>query len=1054
MTVSRTLLELFLVLLLAGATAHAQAPTGTIAGVIIDSKGAFVAAARVTITNRDNGLTRRLVSSEAGDFAAAALPAGTYIIAAEAEGFRRAEAVTTVQAGTTTTVNLTLETGDVSAQVMIHDVAPLINYESNQVGGVVSRKQIENLPLNGRNFLELAKLEPGVTAPTRGSNNRTFIPVLGAPGGQNGTRNRITVDGGSIMSIFNGASAMNFSQEVVQEFQLASVNLDLSTSGTASGAINIVTRFGGNEFHSDGFYFYRDHNLAAYPALNRDPTNPDPFFRRQQYGFRLGGPVRRDLLFFFVNWERNDQRGVVSVQPLTPEFAPLGQIAPSPFKGNFLSARVDYRATKDNYAYLRYSHDGSFSFASSSSTVGTGPPNMPSNWAELPVWADQSLLGVTTTLSPSLVNELRFSYFFISSGEKIGTPADCPAGCIGLGSPQIAVSDANFTIGRSVVEENMGRRFHFTDTATWQLHSHRLRFGMEFEYNRGGRNVLGSEPVQMSLFSPAQVRRQNALLPPNRPDLQIPLPASFTTVADILRLPLASFTIGIGNPLPAQPDFRRTRTGQVWHLFSQDTWHMHPRLTLNYGLGWFYDPFPNRDLAKPAYLTPIFGAKGLRAVAANRNNFSPSFGFAWSATRDGKTVIRGGGGVYYDTLSIVPFDPERTSLGPRGTGRTNFQNTRIINPLSNIPGVPEGMPLNFLTPSRFTGADLMSILAMVRTDLLRQRGDPNNRDFSVRNIEVDKLGQTSAPDLFTPYAIHLNLGLQREFTHNLVLTADFAYRHFMHIPGVGIDYNHFNSLRPVIPRCVGAQRDDPQALCSLGSINAIDSFDRAIYKGLLVRAEKRLSKHTQFLVAYAYSSEVGTNRVNNDNWLEGYGPLDRDITHILNASAIIELPFRFQLGFNSSYYSKPPFTAFVLNVDFNSDGTNSDVLPGTQVNRFNRGLGKADLERLVEQFNRNFAGRVTPRGQLIPTITLPTDFEFGDNYFTQDLRVSRVFRLSEKYRLTLIGEVFNLFNLANLSGNSGNLANTATFGQPTRRAEQVFGSGGPRAFQFGARLSF
>jgi hypothetical protein len=144
----------------------------------------------------------------------------------------------------------------------------------------------------------------------------------------------------------------------------------------------------------------------------------------------------------------------------------------------------------------------------------------------------------------------------------------------------------------------------------------------------------------------------------------------------------------------------------------------------------------------------------------------------------------------------------------------------------------------------------------------------------------------------------------------------------------------------------------------------------------------------------------------------------------------------------------------VANVDLNGDGTDGDVLPGTRENQFNRGLGRQDLTRLVEEFNRNLAGKRTPRNQPIPRITLPSDYEFGDDYVTQDLRLSRPFAFREKYKLIVIGEVFNLFNIANLSGHSGNLANAATFGQPTRRFDQIFGSGGPRAFQFATRISF
>ena len=173
----------------------------------------------------------------------------------------------------------------------------------------------------------------------------------------------------------------------------------------------------------------------------------------------------------------------------------------------------------------------------------------------------------------------------------------------------------------------------------------------------------------------------------------------------------------------------------------------------------------------------------------------------------------------------------------------------------------------------------------------------------------------------------------------------------------------------------------------------------------------------------------------------------------MNLAAVVELPRRFELGLNFSYTSAPPFSPTVGSIDFNGDGTFGDLLPGTELGQFNRGLGKADLARLVSQFNPTYPGTRDPHGQLIPRITLPATYSLDHNSQALDLRLSRTFVFRERWRLALIGEGFNLYNAANLSGYTTDLT-SAAFGQPNARYTQLFGSAGPRAFQLAGRVSF
>jgi len=1024
----------------------AQVPTGAITGIVTDTSGARIRGATVVVANKDTGLKHTLVTSDAGDYRASVLLPGLYQITADAPGFKRLTREATVESGGTTDVNLVMQVGAKTESVTVEGASPQIHYQSHEVDGMVTRPQIEGLPLNGRNFLELAKLEPGAQQPTRTSNKRSLVPLLVAPVGQNGRATRVTVDGGSVMEVGNGGSAMGFSQEAVQEFQVSTVNFDLSTGATASGAVNVATRSGSNELHGAAFLFFRDHHLSAYPALERDPFNPDPFFQRRQFGLDLGGPIRKDHAFFFGTFERTEQRGVVSDEILSPDFASLSGVYPSPTYVNQAGVRTDFKLSERQLMFVRYSHEGSFSFA------GDG---YPSTWSRQNEWADQSILGLTSQFGAGVVNDVRFSYFFVSFAQHPPQAADCP-GCLGVGAPSITLGQ-DLSIGSSSTIALLGRRYHLNDVVSWQKGLHHIRFGGDWETSRGGRTSFGDEPVTMNLFSPQDVRDFNALQPP---DLQIPLPASFLTLPEILQLPLQNFSVGIGNPYVPQAGFGNARVWPLVHLFYEDTWRLRPRFVVNYGLGWTYDAPLNYDLRKPDYFAPVLGAAGLSPSRKNWKNFSPSVGFAWNVRNDGKTVVRGGVGIYYDfQTSALIADEERVSLGPRGVGRGYYFSGGIGNPLTDVPGVPQGTLLDLPNPTLFSGATSLQILPTIRADFAQARGDPNNRDFSVTNIEADKQGPLDAADLPSTSATHASLGVQREVVRDLAVNADFVVRQFRHTgtpPGL-LDVNHFTSARgPVLQICSDAQAVDPKAPCSLGPISLTSGIGSGRYMGLLVRVEKRSSRGWQLLASYAYSSIVGNNFTegfSNDSPLDNYGPRDRDVRHILTLSGLAQLPKHFQVGLFVTYNSKPPFSAFLGGVDLNGDGTYADLLPGTKVNQFNRGLGKGDLRRLADEFNQTNAGTQDAQGGDIPPITLPSKFEFGDSFLTQDLRLSRDFVFHERWRLMLIGEVFNLFNIGNLSGRSGDLAG-AGFGQPTSRVTQVFGSGGPRSFQLAARVSF
>src|ERR1700722_11905102 len=314
------LLGVFLLIACTIKPAFAQAPVGTISGVVADETGAIIPNASVKIRNKATGAERDLMSNAEGSFSAPSLPAGVYQVRVELKGFRTVVREATVETGLTTTADMRLPIGQTSEVVNVEAATAQIEYEKHAIDGVVSREQIQDLPLNGRSFMQLASIEPGVnvgTGTTSQYNSLFNVSILG--GGSGSTA--ISVDGGSIRDPIDGGPSMNFSQEVVQEFQVSAVNFDLSTDITSVGSVNVVTRTESNQFHGSGYFYFRDHNMAAYPNLVRDPLNSSPFFARRNPGFWVGGPVKKDKLFFFFNYEYMNQVQSYSVVSSVPSAA-------------------------------------------------------------------------------------------------------------------------------------------------------------------------------------------------------------------------------------------------------------------------------------------------------------------------------------------------------------------------------------------------------------------------------------------------------------------------------------------------------------------------------------------------------------------------------------------------------------------------------------------------------------------------------------------------------------------------------------------------------------
>jgi len=1035
-------------LLALAARLTAQQASGLLIGTVYDKSGAVIQGATVTAVDQANGARRQLATSDEGAFSFASLAAGRYEVKAEAKGFRTAIANAIVEVGSSTTVDFNMEVGQAAEVIQVEAASAQVATDAFKIDGVVTRQQIQDLPLNGRSFMQLAFLEPGVTVSAASTSQYNSLFNINILGGSSSLA-AITVDGGNVRDPVDGGAGTNFSQEIVQEFQLSSVNFDLSTSVTATGAVNIVTRSGGNDFHGSAYYFFRDHNMAAYPALVRNPFNPEPFFARRQAGGWIGGPVKKNRLFFFYNTEHLNQDSVVTVQPNSPFFADLAGNYGSPYTGTQHSARVDWRVTDNHNLFFRYSHDHNKAFGP------RGGASFPSNWLQNKNYSDQGIVGWTGMIRPSLVNDLRVSYWFWSNRNLFPDESQCP-GCLGMGLPEISVVGTNVTLGNTsnATQGRNLRRANLTEGMTWQKGVHRVRFGGEIDFSDGTGFWGYADPAAGAVYGPDVLGPAAALYG---------IPSRIRTLADLSRLPVAAFSMGIGNPGQPPPyNLDKVRRNDRYRVYFQDAWRVTPSFTFNYGIAWQYESaLVNHDLDKPAYLRPILG--DTRPSDRDLNNITPSAGFAWKVTGDNKTVIRGGAGIYYDTRVLWQRLEERTTIGPFGNGRLLIPSSFVPNPIPGIgplgggaiPGVPVGTPIDFQTgPTAFTLGHFLSILPAVRPSLERQFSGTGT-DLSTRVINLAKSGSNIIPNQYpAPYSSHFNIGIQREMARNLVVTADFVSRQFVHADLGALDYNRWlRPTGPVIPRCTSsAQQLSLTANCSVGAITVRTPAGRQNYKALLVRVDKRFANRYQFLASYALTRQMGVNGISDlDNWFRTWGV--QGSKHLLNISGIVDLPWGFQFSFISTMASRGPVMPSFSGLDIIGSGVGSSPIPDTLHNGFNRGLGKAELEDAVRRYNQNYAGRRTPRGQLMPAVTLPQNYELGDNLISQDIRVSKTFAFRERWNIKLCGEVFNVFNIANLGGYAFTL-NSANFGQPTQRAGQVFGSGGPRAIQIFARVSF
>jgi len=1061
-----------------GGAALAQQPLGAISGVVTDPNGAVVTGATATAVSLATGTSRNAMTNDQGFFLIPTLQAGDYKLTIEYRGFANftIERVV-VEVGQTARVDAALKiTGTTESMQVTGAETALVDTQQATVGGVVNTRQIEQLPLNGRNYLELARLQPGVEI----QEGRSFDPTKSrytgiSLGSRNGREARITIDGVDAVDEHVGTTTINFSQEGIQEFQISTSSSDPSAGISATGAVNVVTKRGGKQFHGGGFIFGRGANYAARP--NFSPTKTD--FDRKQYGFNIGGPAIKDRLFWFGNYEKTEENSAIGIG--TKYFPNLTSFK-APFDENSSNVRTDWRVSQNHDFLFRWSRN------ENSNLGGFGGNRLPSSGNINTNTTHQFAAGLDSVLSTKLTNSFRLAATDFKN-RVLRPPADAQAVVVpGLENVRVVTSDNQLISGPDNItpQSTFERFYQFRDDMTYSSGKHTLRGGLDVvRYRVTVTNFVAGFPtftVKSASFDPAALINQ----------------------------PIVNFTFGNkkGIRIPGTDDnsHRNTRTS----FYGEDTWRVLSNLTLNFGLRYQIDSHPlNNDLGKPNLAKTIL-PRGVEPTPIDKNNVAPSFGLAWDPWKDGKTSIRLGGGIYYALGISNLVTNERATIAPFNSGNDTIALTFGLLPGStagrldfNRDGVVDFdfTPILLASSNTKLGGAIPVVLAGQQVYIAAPAS-------STPALDITRTGVLISNELPTPYSQQINFGVQRELPFNSVLDVNLIYSRTVHefMRDTDAANTFAGSGAPII-------LGDGLPPTSNRAITVINSTGFSRYRALTVKLDKRFSNRYQFTASYALSRlETSTadglglgggtivNRDPKANF--GVGPLDR--THRLTVNGIVDLPWGFRFSTISTFNSSTPVTAAVGSADLNGDGINGDLLPSTRRGSIGRQVDSVrKLNDAIRAYNLGLAGK--------PTVLDPTKFNpfvpelpdntlFGDSFISQDFQLSYTLKIKERLKIEATAQVFNVFNVSNLVGPTGapsapfngvlttldSLPTSFTVGQDggirdasgnrvvagvSRRLDGTLipngfgsatavrpsiptGTGLPRAAQFGLRLSF
>jgi hypothetical protein len=944
-----------LVLLMPTEVAFAQDVTGALDVRVTDAQGLHLPDVKVTVRNTSTGFERASVTAAAGTLRIVGLPVAIYEARTRASGFGpQVRTGIAVNVGATTVVEFGLEVAR-AEEMTVGAESPLIDVTDSGISELVTAVQIENLPLNGRQFGNLAALVPGVglgfhPAPTKSTQ---LAPQVAGGTGRN---INYVIDGGDDNDDTGGGLAQNFPLDSIDQFHVHTHRFRAEFGRSSGGVMSVVTRSGTNALRGSGFTYFRDRGLNSRTETERRNGLAKQDYRRYHFGASLGGPILKDRTHFFASFERihQDTTQAVSTAPgpgRPPLFPEKDGVFGLPFRENIVVAKVNHQLDRNHFLTVRYGYNDT------SQVDGSRPQAPPESWGTSRIAFHSANAGLNSVIGAGRLNE--FVFQFSSSRGHTAANSDLPQETFPSG----------VAVGRNpnVESTREQQKYQFRDDLTWTRGSHELKVGVS----------LISEPrLALGIGSPGDSSLAYTYLEDRRD----------SPVFTIARLETFAGSANMAN-VP----------NQQYAAYVQDTWRATRRLVLYFGIRYdlvtgYADEEPNNQVTQdlqaagraglfrgPGFPCPCPGFEDWgKDPRDDTNNVAPRVGFSYDAKGDGRLVVRGGVGRYFDfgytngTILIGRLGDQVA----RGTVYFHTNSRGIRNPDGSLFRVGDPLPPN-------------------------QLGDVSR--------PIPQWG--SNPRVKHPYTDQANLGLSWALGRRVAVEVDGVYSRGRDLPVIFNPNVRMGDpagprrFRGLLPR-VGDS-----------NFNASLSGGRSSFKAVTLALKKQWDGHTQLLASYTLSEARSTARAGNDEFLNSividafdpfnevqFGPGGTDARHKVTVSGIWRPAWGLTIAPVFRYRSSLPYTV-ITGTDDNGNGVINDLPPGAPHVNQARGSafsqldlrlaktiplgGKTRLELLVDGFNlldaRNpvrFVGNMRAANFGQPT-AYAGDFQAGEQRVVQ-----------------------------------------------------------------------